>query len=98
MIQANISTVKNRFSSYLDQVKGGEQVIISDRSHPIAMLVPYQGTAGRGQWAARVASLARSGNLALAKTRPAQRPIVPVEAGPGVGAVDSLVQERREGR
>jgi len=98
MIQANISTVKNCFSRYLDQVKAGEQVIISDRTHPIAMLVPYHGAAGSEKWAARVAALARSGSLVTAKPRKTQLMIVPVEAGSGIGLSDALIQDRREGR
>ena len=98
MIQANISTVKSRFSSYLDQVKGGEQVVISDRTHPIAMLIPYERAPGTEQWAARLAMLARSGSIATAKTRKSKLLIVPVDPGKSMSLTATLLKERREGR
>jgi prevent-host-death family protein len=98
MIQANISTVKSRFSSYLDQVKGGEQVVISDRTHPIAMLIPYERAAGSEQWAARLALLSRSGSIAPARTRKSKLVIVPVDPDKIMSLTAALLKERREGR
>jgi prevent-host-death family protein len=101
MIQVNISTIKSRLSSYLDQVKGGEQVVISDRNQPIAMLVPYQTVASSQKWAVRLASLIRSGSIALAKAQKSTRrivPVVPPETDREVGLTAVLLEERRSGR
>jgi len=41
MIQANISTIKNNISQYIEKVTCGDEVIISDRDKPVAMLIPF---------------------------------------------------------
>ena len=40
MKRTNVSGLKARLSAYLADVRGGETVIVCDRNHPIARLVP----------------------------------------------------------
>lgn len=40
MIAVGIKELKAHLSSYVDRVKGGEEVIITDRGHEIALVVP----------------------------------------------------------
>lgn len=44
MKTANIAELKNHLSSYLLDVKRGEEVLISDRNVPIAKIVPLKNT------------------------------------------------------
>ena len=40
MKTAAVSELKARLSEYLDQVKGGSEILITDRGKPVARLVP----------------------------------------------------------
>lgn len=99
MISVNISTIKSSLSSYLDQVKCGETVIISDRRHPVAVLSPYRShhDAG-GQWGARLAELARSGLAATRGKRDKSFKIKPREVGTEPCLMEAVLEERNSGR
>ena len=43
MKTAAISELKARLSEYLDQVKAGAEVLITDRGKPVAKMVPVSG-------------------------------------------------------
>lgn len=43
-METNISTLKARLSATLARVKNGEEVIILDRSHPIAKIIQYSSS------------------------------------------------------
>jgi len=100
MLQTNISTIKSQLSSYLERVKGGEEVVIADRNQPVAKLVPYRsGRSESGGWNARLAELARRGEVRLATGLDEQLELKPARApkGGGKGGV-ALLEERRQGR
>ena len=40
MKSVNIAQLKNRLSSYLNEVRAGEEIVIRDRELPIARIVP----------------------------------------------------------
>ena len=41
MKRTNVSGLKARLSAYLAEVRSGETVIVCDRNHPIAQIVPF---------------------------------------------------------
>jgi prevent-host-death family protein len=41
MKSVNIAELKNRLSAYLDEVKGGAEIIVRDRNTPVARIVPF---------------------------------------------------------
>ncbi len=41
MKRTNVSGLKARLSAYLAEVRGGETVLVCDRNHPIAQIVPF---------------------------------------------------------
>lgn len=41
--QANVSTVKTHLGRFLKQVRQGQEIIVLDRNHPVAKLVPFSG-------------------------------------------------------
>lgn len=58
---AKVSELKAKLSRYLDQVKGGEEVLITHRGTPVAKLVPV--TPAAGDDARRLGALERRGSL-----------------------------------
>lgn len=44
MKRAAVSQLKAQLSSYLARVKKGEEVVVTDRGHPVAMLIPFRIT------------------------------------------------------
>lgn len=46
---AAVSKLKAYLSDYLDQVKAGNEVLITDRGKPVARLVPISRSKGTGE-------------------------------------------------
>ncbi len=42
MVSYSVSELKARLSQYLRRIKGGEEVLITERGRPVARLVPYR--------------------------------------------------------
>ncbi len=58
MKRASIAALKARLSEYLDAVKAGEEVIVTDRGRPVARLAPISTSE---QIDARMQQLVRAG-------------------------------------
>jgi len=56
MKTVNIGELKNQLSGYLQYVKNGEEVVIRDRSVPVARILPFRRGEGWDQEAQLVAS------------------------------------------
>jgi prevent-host-death family protein len=56
MRTVNIGELKNQLSGYLQYVRNGEEVVIRDRSVPVARILPFHHDAGWDQEAQLVAS------------------------------------------
>jgi prevent-host-death family protein len=99
MLQANISTVKNNLSQYLEKVAGGDEVVISDRNTPVAILIPFTPSRVRGNWSSRVAQLTKLGHLKspLGNSKTAEQS-KPIEVQGGTPLSKWLLQERESGR
>jgi prevent-host-death family protein len=99
MLQANISTVKNNLSKYLEKVAGGNEVVISDRNTPIAILIPFTPAQHSGNWSSRVAQLAALGHLKnpLGNSKSAE-PTKSLEVKGCFPLSECLLQERRSSR
>lgn len=97
MKRVPISRLKARLSEYLEAVKAGEEVIVTDRGRPVARIAPVAGSEERGS---RVRMLVRTGQARPpdveggidVKGIAARRP-----RGTGVSLVDAVIEERREG-
>ena len=95
MIRVSISTLKAQLSRYLDAVRAGEDVLVTDRGRPVARLSPVRGEAeshSRWDW------LVRTGRL-----RPPRAPLPadfwerPRPADPDGRSLFALLEERAEG-
>ena len=94
--QASISILKAQLSRYLDSVKAGEEIIVTERGRPVARLSPIEHSEDPS---GRVAQLVREGKL-----RPPSH-VLPDGFGkacrlsdPQGRGLDVLLEERREGR
>ena len=56
MRTVNIGELKNQLSGYLQYVKNGEEVVIRDRSIPVARILPFRHGSGWAQESKLVAS------------------------------------------
>jgi prevent-host-death family protein len=97
MRSASISEAKNKLSVLLDHVRAGETILILDRGVPVAELGPARELSGD----ARLARLERAGVI-RAPRRPGRGPVRRLARPPGpeggTGALEALLEERREGR
>ena len=95
MKTASISNLKARLSSYLDAVREGEEILVTDRGRPIARIAPVRGEA---QQENRRALLIRAGRLRAPTGRLPEdfytRALPADSAGRTLAA---LLQERNEG-
>jgi prevent-host-death family protein len=91
-----VAQLKTHLSRYLDQVKGGTEVVVTERGVPVAKLVPLRGP---GSDRARRQRLARAGVLQLGSGRlPAHLFRPPKGRLVGASVLEALLEERREGR
>ena len=97
MIKANISTLKNSLSRYLQKVRQGETIEVVDRDLLIARIVPIEpATQSSDDW---IVQLDRLGLI----RRGAMKGCPEILKGPPLGnlsakVLDALLDERREGR
>jgi prevent-host-death family protein len=86
MKTAAVSTLKAKLSEYLAAVKGGEEVIVTERGRPIARLGPIEGRVAEDERLSRLVArgLVRPGKggglRALLPSLRADRTDVPLEA------------------
>ncbi len=53
MKRVKIAELKDRLSEHLRAVQGGDEVLVTDRDRPIAMIVPYSEGIRRVHWIRR---------------------------------------------
>jgi prevent-host-death family protein len=97
MNTATITEAKNRLSSLIDRVRGGESILILDRGVPVARLGPV---AGFSDPTGRLRRLERAGLIRVGDAAPPLellRKPAPAVA-PGASAVEALLADRRDGR
>ena len=91
-----VSNLKARLSEYLNQVKAGDEVLITDRGKPVARLVPVSRTRAVGE------SLARMERQGLIKLGSGKLPrdfwTMPRAEDPKGLVLKALLEEREEGR
>ena len=94
MISASVSTIKNSLSSYLEKVKAGQRVMITDHRKAVAVLEPVDSS----HWPETVREAIQKGeakgprralNLAKFKELP---------AGEGGSLSEAILEERRQAR
>ena len=97
MKTASISQAKNRLSAYIDLVRQGATIVITDRGQPVAELSPiaHRETAAN----ARLGELVRKGWLQRGDKSGRREIPKPVRSRvPHLSVVDVLIAERESGR
>lgn len=89
--QVGVRELRDQLSSYLDRVRNGEQIEVTDRGRPVALLIPLP------EDRRQLAELIESGVLTPAKRPWRPRPLVPIPPGaPTLSeALDELRSEER---
>ncbi len=92
-----VAELKARLSAYLDKVKAGEEVMVTEHGRPVARLVPVFSDAERSN--ARLQRLVRSGLVLPARgPMPAELHQPPSVRVRGAGVLEALLDERDDGR
>ena len=73
MRAVGIKELKNRLRRYLGQIKQGEEVIVTERGKPIALIQPIQSAEHPASLEARLARLAALGLVTLPTHKPLRR-------------------------
>jgi len=96
-MRAGVAELKAGLSRYLERVKAGQEILVTDRGQPVAKLVPIAAGARRGS---RRERLVRGGLLVPGRGRVRASLLrAPTgSAGRGRAVLDALLEERREGR
>jgi len=102
MKTATITEIKNRLSAFLDRVKRGESILITDRGRPVARLDSVIG-AGNTDFGGRIARLERAGLVKRARVHPRSVAVTPLVVPRGVDGrppslLEAVLAEREENR
>lgn len=97
MKTAGVAELKAHLSRYLERVKAGQEVTITERGLPVAKLVPFERA---GQARSRRDRLVRAGVLLPGRGRIRAQLLKPPPGDPALGhsVLEALIEERREGR
>jgi prevent-host-death family protein len=99
MKTATITEAKNKLSAFIDRVRHGETVVITDRGRPVARLISALTDAAEDP-EGRLARLERRGGLRRAVS-PAPRALIlktPLKTPKPSGVLAALLAERHDGR
>ncbi|MGH7167947.1 MAG: type II toxin-antitoxin system Phd/YefM family antitoxin [Nitrospiraceae bacterium] len=93
MSAVGIKELKNRLTHYLRRTKQGEEVVVTDRGKPIALIQPIRSAPQTASREARLARLAALGLVTLPTRQPRKR-VRPVKvSGPPVS--QAILEDRR---
>lgn len=93
MSTVGIKELKNRLTAYLRRTKQGEEVVVTERGKPIAVIQPIQSAPKIVSREARLAKLAAQGRIRL-PSRKLLKKIRPVRAS-GRPISQLILEDRR---
>ncbi len=93
MSAVGIKELKNRLTHYLRRTVQGEEVVVTDRGKPIALIQPIRSASEAATREARLARLAALGLITL-PTHPQRRRVRPLKVG-GPPVSQTLLEDRR---
>jgi len=85
-MDVGIRELRAHLSRYVEQVKAGEQIVVTEHGKPVARLVPLNG-------ARKIDRLIREGVVRPARSRTGWLP-EPIELKPGVTVSDIVIEQR----
>lgn len=93
MAAVGVKELKNRLTQYLRRVKQGEEVIVTERGRPVALILSIQAVERPASLEARLAGLAARGAVTLPTRRPLRCVRSVRVAGPPVSRL--ILDDRR---
>ncbi len=93
MNTVSVKELKNRLTHYLRRTEEGEEIIITDRGVPIALLHPINGAAKAVSLEGKLAGLAARGAVILPTRKPLKH--VRVVKASGKPVSKAILDERR---
>jgi prevent-host-death family protein len=93
MSTVGVKELKNRLTQYLRRTKQGEEVIVTERGNPIALIQPIKSAERAVSLEARLANLAAQGLVALPTQKPLKRVRLVRVSGKPISK--SIVEDRR---
>jgi prevent-host-death family protein len=93
-MKAGVAELKASLSRYLERVKAGQEVLVTDHGRPVAKLVPVSEAEKGTRRERRIAE----GLLLPGRGRLRPSLLQPPRKGGGAAALSALLEERREGR
>ena len=93
MSTVGVKELKNRLTYYLRRTKQGEEVVITERGKPIALIQPMQSAKRVASLEARLARIAAQGLITL----PTRQPLPRVRLAKATGTPTSqlILEDRR---
>ena len=93
MSTVGVKELKNRLTQYLRRTKQGEEVIITERGTPIALIQPIKSADMAVSLEAKLARLASQGVVALPTRKPLRRVRLAKVSGKPISK--TIVEDRR---
>lgn len=93
MSTVGVRELKNRLTQYLRRTKQGEEVIITERGKPIALIQPIKSVEHPVSLEAQLAKLAAEGLLTLPTHKPLRRVRLAKVSGPPISK--AILEDRR---
>lgn len=93
MSTVGVKELKNRLTQYLRRTKQGEEVIVTERGHPIALIQPIKSAEKAVSLEAKLARLAAQGVLSLPSRRPLRQVRLVKVSGKPISKI--IVEDRR---
>lgn len=97
MATAGIGELQARLGEYLDKVKSGEEVLVTEDGRAVARLVPVGTLDDAAEWG-RLQEMARRGEIRLGRPISADFFDMPLPEDPDDTVLKALLEERDEGR
>ncbi|NBO10945.1 MAG: type II toxin-antitoxin system prevent-host-death family antitoxin [Methylophilaceae bacterium] len=94
MIKASITTVKNELSGYIEKVKSGQRVLITDHRKAVAILEPVESI----HWPEEIRSRIGTGEVKAPRRVLNLAKFKQLPAGVGASLTEAILEERRQGR
>jgi prevent-host-death family protein len=90
-----VRELKNRLTHYLDAAKSGDNVVVTDRGKPVAILHSLEQIESRAGVEERMAGLAAQGRISLPKRKGTFGTVSRLKVMEGEVVSESLLKDRR---
>lgn len=94
MVKASVSTIKNELSSFLEKVKQGQRVLITDHRKAVAVLEPVDSV----RWPEEIRIRIETGEAKAPRKVLDLAKFKELPVGTGGSLTEAIVEERRLGR